>query len=219
MSLTPVLTEVALLGTLKTRYATKLFDPQRKIPAPTWAALEETLVLSQSAFGAQPWKFLVVDSQKIRTRLRPHTWDQPAVTDASKFVAFLARKATCSVDIAHYLARIAEVRGITIQSLKGFNDVILETLSERALDGKLTDWAARQLYIALGQFTTAAALLGVDTCPIEGLDPKKYNEVLQLGDSPFTAVLTVAAGYRSEMDKYAALAKVRFPLAEIVQHI
>ncbi|MDR3228721.1 MAG: NAD(P)H-dependent oxidoreductase [Puniceicoccales bacterium] len=219
MALTPVLSESALLGTLKTRYATKLFDPQRKIPEPTWTALEETLVLSQSAFGAQPWKFLVVDSPKIRARLRPHTWDQPAVTDASKFVVFLARKATSSVDIAHYLARIAEVRGVTTQSLKGFNEVILETLSERALNGKLTDWAARQLYIALGQFTTAAALLGVDTCPIEGLEPKKYDEILQLGDTSFTTVLTVAAGYRLETDKYASLAKVRFPLAEVVQHV
>jgi nitroreductase len=219
MPLTPVLSEAVLLGALKTRYATKLFDPQRKIPEPAWAALEETLVLSQSAFGAQPWKFLVADSPEIRARLRPHTWDQPAVTDASKFVIFLARKKTAAADIEHYLARIAEVRGVAAQSLDGFKTVILEKLGACAAAGKLADWAARQLYIALGQFTTAAALLGVDTCPIEGLEPQKYDEILQLGETPFTTVLTVAAGYHTEADKYASLPKVRFPLDESVAHI
>ncbi|MDR2845590.1 MAG: NAD(P)H-dependent oxidoreductase [Puniceicoccales bacterium] len=214
---TPI-TEQQLLNALHTRYATKQFDPQRKIPASTWAALEETLVQTQSAFGVQPWKFLVIDTPALRAALRPHSWDQSAVTDADKFVVFLARRHTDATDVDHYLARIAAVRQIAPESLASFKSVIVETLSARAATGKLTEWAARQLYIGLGQFTTAAALLGVDTCPIEGIEPEKYDEILNLRGTPFTTIFTVAAGYHSTADKYATLPKVRFPLAEVLEH-
>jgi nitroreductase len=214
----PTLNDQQLLTALKTRFATKQFDPARKIPDTTWAALEETLVLTQSAFGAQPWKFLVIDAPELRKKLRPFSWDQSAVTDAAKFVVFLARKHTRDTDVDHYLARIAEVRGVTPQSLAKFREVILETLNARTKSRKVKEWAARQLYIGLGQFTTAAALLGVDTCPIEGIEPAKYDEILNLENTPFTTIFTVAAGYALPTDKYATLPKVRFPLAEVIEH-
>lgn len=214
----PTINEQQLLTVLRDRFATKQFDPARCIPNTTWSALEETLVLTQSAFGAQPWKFLVIDTPELRKELRPHTWDQSAVTNASKFIVFLARKSTRETDVDHYLARIAEVRGVTLESLAKFREVILETVKAHSESHKIKEWAIRQLYIGLGQFTTAAALLGVDTCPIEGLDPRKYDEILHLRNTPFTAVFTIAAGYALPTDKYATLAKVRFPLSKVIEH-
>ncbi|MDR2863881.1 MAG: NAD(P)H-dependent oxidoreductase [Puniceicoccales bacterium] len=214
----PIITEKELLAALHARYAAKQFAPDRPIPDATWAALEETLVQTQSAFGLQPWKFLVIDSPELRHRLRPFSWDQSAVTDASKFVVFLARKHTNAADVGHYLDRIAQVRKVTPESLDGFRERILETLGASAASQKIGDWAARQLYIGLGQFTTAAALLGVDTCPIEGIEPEKYDAILELEGTPFTTVFTVAAGYGLPTDKYASLPKVRFPLSEVLEH-
>jgi nitroreductase len=78
-------------------------------------------------------------------------------------------------------------------------------------------WAADQAYIALGQFMAAAALLGVDTCPMEGLDPVKYDAILELDGTPYRTVVACPAGYRAGGDKYATLPKVRFPAAELVE--
>ena len=78
------------------------------------------------------------------------------------------------------------------------------------------EWAARQAYIALGNFMTSAALVGVDTCPMEGFEPAKYDEILGLPAEGFRAVVACAAGYRSADDTYAALPKVRFPASELL---
>jgi nitroreductase len=79
-------------------------------------------------------------------------------------------------------------------------------------------WAANQVYIALGNLMTAAALLGVDTCPIEGFSPSDYDRILQLEDSPYQSAVVCACGYRSADDRYAALAKVRYSAAELIEH-
>jgi nitroreductase len=79
------------------------------------------------------------------------------------------------------------------------------------------EWATRQTYIALGNLMTAAALLGVDTCPMEGLSPAEYDQVLNLHGSGYATVVACALGYRAAADKYAALAKVRYPTADLVR--
>jgi len=83
----------------------------------------------------------------------------------------------------------------------------------------INQWAARQVYIALGNFMTSAAVLGIDTCPLEGIEPAGYNTVLNIDTKEFTTVVACAAGYRSESDKYAALKKVRFPKSEVIKTV
>ncbi len=80
------------------------------------------------------------------------------------------------------------------------------------------NWNARQVYIALGQLMAAAAMVGVDSCPMEGLDLAAYDRVLGLTDTPYTTVVGCAMGYRSASDKYASAPKVRFPAAELIVH-
>ena len=77
-----------LLDALNWRYATKAFDPARKIPADTIAAIEQSLVLTPSSYGLQPWKFLVITDKAIREQLVPHSWGQRQVADCSHFVVF-----------------------------------------------------------------------------------------------------------------------------------
>ncbi len=206
-----------LVSALNWRYATKVFDPARKISPATWAALEDALVLAPSSFGLQPWRFLVVRDPALRAKLRPHSWDQSQVTDASHFVVFLARTEITAADISRFLDRTAEVRGQPVSALAGYRQVMEGSLLNETRKPHLHDWAARQAYIAMGQLMTAAAVLGIDTCPMEGLDPAKYDELLGVRKDGYATIAAVALGYRAAADKYATLPKVRYPKAEVVK--
>lgn len=206
-----------LLSALTWRYATKAFDPTKSIPVATWAELEEALVLTPTSFGLQPYKFLVVTDPVLKARLRPVSWGQSQITDSSHLVVFLAKNDITVADIDEYIARIMEVRGVTAESLEGYRGFMIGDLVEGPRHAMIQEWAARQAYIALGNFMTSAALLEVDTCPLEGLEPAKYDDILGLRDSGYRTVCACAAGYRSEVDKYATLAKVRFSRERLIE--
>ena len=208
-----------LLEALHWRYATKKFDPTRKIPTETWAALEQSLVLAPSSFGIQPWKFIVVTDPEVRAKLVPVSWGQTQPVDASHHVVFAVKKGLGEPEIARYIARTAEVRGVSAQSLDGFKNMMLGSLQKAAAAGYLDAWQTHQIYIALGQFMTSAAVLGIDACPMEGIEPARYDDILGLTGTGYTTVVTCAAGYRAADDKYAHLAKVRFPVDEVVTRI
>jgi len=207
------------LQALRWRYATKVFDPNRKIPADVWSALEDTLVLSASSFGLQPYRFVVVDDPSLRQQLMPHAWNQRQVVDASHFVVFAARTAITEGDIDRWIARIAEVRGVTRDSLAGYRSMMTGMLLDPSFAPQAVHWAAKQAYLALGNLMTAAALLGIDTCPIEGFVPAEFDRILQLPQQGYTSVVCCALGYRSPDDKYAALPKVRLPKEELIRHV
>jgi nitroreductase len=109
------------------------------------------------------------------------------------------------------------VHGEKRENLAGYRSMMVNTLVAGARAATVPEWAARQAYIALGQFMASAAMLGLDTCPMEGLDPATYDEILGLKDTPFRTVVACPVGYRAPVDKYAALPKVRFPVEELVE--
>jgi nitroreductase len=206
-----------LLEHLNWRYATKQFDPAKTIAPELWTALEDALVLTPSSYGMQPWKFLIVTSPELKTQLQPFSWNQSQVTDCSHYVVFAIKKNLTAEDVDRFMNRIAEIRGGNIDALAGYRNTIVSDLVDGARSFSINQWSTRQAYIALGNFMTSAALLGVDTCPMEGIEPVNYDRVLGLSARGFTAVVDCAAGYRSEADKYAALAKVRFPKSEVLE--
>ena len=206
-----------LLRQMQWRYAVKRFDPARKIPDGQWNALEEALILSPSSYGLQPWRFIVVADPKTREALVPASWNQKQPVEASHFVAFAIRKNLGTADVDRLISRIAEVRGVTAASLDSYRNMMLGTL-EQAAKGvfNVDDWCARQLYIALGTFMASAAVMGIDTCPMEGIEPAKYDEILGLKGTGYGVVVACAAGYRAAEDKHASSPKVRFPREEII---
>jgi len=206
-----------LLAALHWRYAVKKFDPTRGIDAEKWDALEEALTLTASGIGLQPWKFIVVKDPEVRARLREASYNQPQIVDADRIVVFAARKGYDASDVDRFIDRVAEVRGQTRESLEGLRNAAMSVTlrPEAARD----TWTSRQPYIALGNFLTSAALLGVDACPMEGFEPPKYDEILGLTGLGYTAVAVAAVGHRSEEDRYGQLAKVRFPRNELILHV
>lgn len=209
----------SFLEQLKWRYAVKKFDPQKKIPAKTWQVLADALVLSPSSYGLQPWKFLVVQSPELRKELRKHSWNQSQVEDCSHYVVFAVHRKVDAAHIQKHIDRIAEVRGVAPATLDGFKKVMLEDVATGKRSHWAMEWAARQAYIALGGFMTAAAALGVDACPMEGIDPEKYDEVLGLTSGPYTTVVCCAAGFRHADDWLAKAKKVRFKADDVVEYL
>jgi len=208
-----------LLNALEWRYATKVFDPAKKIPADIWHALEQALVLTPTSYGMQPYQFLVVQDAAKRAALLPHSWNQKQVVDCSHFVVFTARTEMKSADVAKLIQRTSEVRGIPLEKLNFNRDMILSDVVKGPRDKTAHEWAARQCYIALGNLMTSAAVLGVDACPMEGINPLEYDHVLGLNGSGFKTVVACALGYRAAGDKYASLPKVRFETKDLVRVI
>ncbi len=207
-----------LLAALNFRYATKAFDSARKIPSETWTAIESSLALTPSSFGLQPWKFLVIDSPEIREKLKTASWGQSQVTEASHLVVLTARTDLTQDDIDSWVARLSEVQGTPPEALAGLSGVISSFSATMDAAAKQA-WNTRQLYIALGQLMTAAAVIGIDTCPLEGISTADYDEILDLKGSGYATAVACVLGYRSADDKYATMPKARFPEEKVISHM
>lgn len=208
-----------LLGQLRWRYATKQFDPAAKVSPQDWAALEEALWLTPSSFGLQPWKFIVVTDAAVRQKLVSVSWRQCQVSEASHLVVLAIKKNLCESDLAAYLDCMAKVRGVPVSALSPLRDMIAVNVLQGMDEAQRQDWASRQVYIALGNLMTSAALLGIDTCPLEGIDSKQYDAMLDLERQGLRTIVACAVGYRAATDKYAVCKKVRFPKDQVLMHI
>jgi nitroreductase len=208
-----------LLHALNWRYATRKFDPARTIAAEVWHALEQSLVLTASSMGIQPWKFIVVTDPAMKAQLRPAAWHQSQVTDCSHFVVLVVRKDLGAEHVDRHIARMAEIQGVAPESLGKFRQMAMGNLDKARAAGTLDTWQKHQIYIALGQLLAAAAVLGVDTCPMEGFAPEKFDEILGLAGTDYASVVACAAGYRAADDPSATRKKVRFKPEDVIVQI
>jgi nitroreductase len=215
----PTIHREQLLSQLNWRYATKQFDPGRKISPEDWSALEEALVLTPSSFGLQPWRFIVVKDPATREKLVPVSWGQRQVADASHLLVFAVKKNLGEKEILEFIEYTAKVRGVKPESLAPYRDMMIGALVKGADAAGRRAWATRQVYLALGSFLNSAAMLGIDACPMEGFDPAKYDEILELDKHGLAAVVAATAGYRASEDRYASLKKVRFPKEAVLLEI
>ncbi|MES2981080.1 MAG: NAD(P)H-dependent oxidoreductase [Verrucomicrobiota bacterium] len=207
-----------LLEALNFRYATKAFDPTQKIALETWSLIETSLTLTPSSFGLQPWKFIVVNSPEIREKLKAASWGQSQVTDASHLIVLTARTDLSQQDIDTWIARLAEVQGTPLENLAGYASMI-SSFSSNMSPSEKQAWNTRQVYIALGQLMTAAAVTGIDTCPLEGISSSDYDEILGLKNSGYATAVACALGYRSAEDGYAKAKKARFSASALITHV
>ena len=199
---------------LRRRYATKVFDSTKKISEKIFSEIIESLWLSPSSFGLQPWKFVIVKNPSIRRELVQHAWGQKQVEEASHLIVLCSLTDITADHIRKYIDDTAKVRAVSRETLNGFEGMMLKFISGLTREGRL-QWMKDQVYIALGFLMFETAMRGVDSCPMEGFDAKKFDEVLKLEEKGIRSVVLCPVGYRSASDKHAALAKVRFPKDKI----
>jgi nitroreductase len=215
-----------LLEAHKFRYACKAFDTEKKISQEDFEFILETGRLSPSSFGWEPWKFIVVQNIELREKLKEFTWGaQTQLPTASHFVLLLARKSVDTKAESAYIRYMAkEVQKLPedIVSMKtDFYKNFQENDFDLTDDRKLFDWASKQLYIPLGNMMTAAAHIGIDSCPMEGFNIEKVEALLAnegiLDTEQFGLTAMVAFGYRSP--EAIVFEKTRQPLNKIVEWI
>lgn len=197
------------------RYATKRFDPTKKISDADWTVLEESLRLAPSSFGLQPWKFIVVKDAAIRQQLQPHSWNQPQIVEASHLVVLAAQQTVGHSDVDTFISTISDTRGVPAANLTDYANMMKGFLDHLAAQGTCEAWSTRQAYLALGMLLSSAALLKIDSCPLEGIDAAKYDEILGLPALGYSAKVACALGYRSKDDTAASYTKVRYPRSKV----
>ncbi len=203
---------------LNWRYATKKFDGTRRVSDVDLGKLLEATRLSASSYGLQPYHIFVISDQETKERLRPASWDQSQITDASHIIVFANNVDVDDTLIDAYLQNFSETRNIPINKLKGFGDFMKSKLT-RLSEKEKGVWASKQTYIALGNLLSAAAEMKIDTCPMEGFEPEKYNEILKLNEKGLNASLVIPVGYRSKEDETQHYPKVRYSKEELFTHI
>ena len=197
-----------LIQNLKWRYATKQFDATKTVSQSNIEKMKEAIQLSASSYGIQPYKILIVRDKELKKKLKPASWNQSQITDASHLFVFCNYFQVSDNLVDEFIKLKSEKQNIAIENLKGYGDFIKEKIAEKSTNER-SYWAAKQTYIALSNLIIACAELKIDTCPMEGFEPQKYNEILELSEKGLSASVIVAIGYRSSGDKTQYQNKVR----------
>jgi len=197
------------------RHACKLFDENKKISDENLRFIMEAAHKSPSSFGMEPWKFLVITNESLKAKLRPFCWDQPQITTCSHLVVVLAAIDAVKVESGIPMKRFS--RRDMPQEKKDFYinlyaNHLKETLSS---DANVYAWTARQCYIALGNIMTAAAYVGIDSCPIEGFEKENLEKALELDTSKYQVAIVLPLGYRINPQS----TQLRVPYDEVVEII
>lgn len=200
-----------IIESLKWRYAVKSFDPEKKISEEKLVELMETIRLSPSSYGVQPWKFVIIKNPELRAKIKGVAYGQDQVVSASHLIVFAVDK---NFSVERFVNSVAEKRGVPADSLKDYRGMIEGFLSSLS-DGEKMEWATRQVYLALGIALASAAVMEIDACPMEGFDPKAVDEILGFEKLGLESRVLLPIGYRSADDKHAFLPKVRYPREEV----
>ncbi len=208
-----------IIEKLNWRFAAKGFDPSRTINEADWETLEDALVLTPSSYGLQPWKFYVITNPELKENLVAASYGQKQVGQCSHLLVIAAKTKMEESDVDRLIDATCAARGVEKDTQNFYRDLILKDIVNGPRSGDALGWAKLQSYIALGNIMTCAAMLEIDCCPMEGFVPAMYDEALGLTDTGYTTAVVCPFGYRSDDDKYATLAKIRYPKNELIERI
>ena len=200
---------MSIITELNNRYATKLFDSSKKISEADMDILLEAIRLSPSSYGFQPYKVLIVEDPKIRAELRIAAYGQSQITDASAILVFSVKYEADEKTADEFISVVSQARNVPVENLAPYGDMIKGTLSSLSAE-QLETWVSKQAYIALGFGLVASAVLGIDSCPMEGFSSDEFDRILDLKKLGLKSKIVLAVGYRSAEDNYQHLPKVRY---------
>ncbi len=197
-----------IIQDLNWRYATKKFDPTKKISEDDLTTIKESLRLTATSYGLQSMKFLIIEDPAIRQQLTPASYGQTQIVDASHLIILCSYINVDNEHVDEYMENVASTRNIPIEATAQFGDFIKGSIKNFSAEQKEI-WSSKQTYIALGQALHTCANLRIDSTPMEGFDSAAYDDILGLSAKNLKASLVVALGYRHEEDETQHQAKVR----------
>lgn len=204
-----------IIHDLQWRYATKKFDPSRKLSEEKLDTLKESFNLTATSYGLQPIKLLIVEDAEIKKDLVPLTMHQKQVEDASHLLIFCVVKDIDAEYITAYFERVQNTRGTSKTILAPFRDILIQDFEQKG-SAEVFAWAKNQAYLAMGNLLTVCALEKIDSCPIEGFEPEGYDTYLKLKEKGLQSVLVMPVGYRADDDFFANMKKVRKEITDSV---
>ena len=197
------------------RHACKVFDDTKKISDEDINFILEVARKSPSSFGMEPWKFLVITNEDLKAKLKPVCWNQVQITSCSHLVVVLAAIESVKLESGIPEKRFLR-RDMPQEQLDFYIDLYSKHLKHTlSSDENIYAWTSKQTYIAAGNMMTAAATIGVDSCPIEGFEKGKVEEILGLDISKYQLSLVLPFGYR--VDEQSS--QIRLDYEEVVEFI
>ena len=203
---------------LEWRYATKKFDATKTLLSSQINTLKEAFNLTATSYGLQPVKMIVIQNKEIQNQLVAHSWNQPQVAQASHVLVLCIPKEYTTKDVENYFSLVKNIRNTPNEILNPFKEMLTSSIATKTQE-ELKTWNTNQAYIALGNLMTVAANEQIDSCPMEGFIPEKYDEILNLDKHNLTSVLVLPVGFRAEDDFMKDLKKVRRKTSEVVIEI
>ena len=200
---------------LKWRYAVKKFDENKSLSETQINILKEAFNLTATSYGLQPIKMVVIQNKDIQQQLVEYSWNQPQVLQASHVLVLCIPKEYTAKDIDSYFSLVKDIRNTPDKILNPFKEMLTSSIASKKQE-ELTIWNKNQAYIALGNLMTVAANEKIDSCPMEGFIPEKYDEILGLDKHNLTSVLVLPVGFRAEDDYMKDLKKVRKNIEDVI---
>lgn len=204
-----------IIDSLKWRYATKKFDDTKYISDAKIEVLKQAFNLTATSYGLQPVKLIVIKNKTLQQELVQHSMNQQQVAQASHILVFCTVDTIDEAYVKSYFKRIKDIRNTPDEILNPFKEFLIEDFNTKAVDD-IQLWATKQAYLAMGNLLTVCAIEEIDACPMEGFEPKVYDEILGLKTKGLNSVLVMPIGYRADDDLFSTLKKVRKEIADSV---
>lgn len=204
-----------IISALQHRYATKQFDSTKSISTEDLDTLIESMRLAPSSFGLQWWWFVIVSNPDLKEKLTAHARNQQQIKQAP-YVIVLCRRTDVDSDYIHsYIESISSTRNIPVDQLAWYEAMMNGAVWNNDEHSK---WHRlhHQVYIALGFLLETAALLWIDSCPMEGFDRAAFDDILELKEHNLSSCVITPISYRSADDIQSNFAKVRWTKEKVV---
>lgn len=207
-----------IIKAMQWRYATKKFDAERILPVDKITKLKKAFNLTATSYGLQPLKMVVVQDKPLQEELRKVSFNQQQVATASHVLVICIEKKIGRAFIENYFRHVRDIRQTPDEVLSPFVNSLVDDFENKPNE-EIRIWATHQAYLVLGALLTACAVEEIDSCPMEGFEPEKFDDLLELGEHNLQSVLVLPVGYRSLNDPFADMKKVRRPLEDTVLEI
>jgi nitroreductase len=207
-----------IIANLKWRYAVKKFDTDKMLSTAQIEVLKEAFNLTATSYGLQPLKLVIIKNKEIQEKLLPFSWNQKQIVQASHLFVICIQDHYTSKEVENYFNLVQKIRNTPDDIINPFKKFLTSEIEKKTQE-ELFNSNKNQAYIALGNLLTVCASQEIDSCPMEGFTPEKYNEILDLKTRNLNAVLVLPVGFRASDDYMKDLPKVRKELSESVIEI